>query len=48
MVQTCALEGMADEWPPALGRRAQLIHSATVWLSEAGLATTRVAPVAEG
>ncbi len=48
VVQTGVLEGNSDEWPPALGRRAQLIHSATLWLSEAGLAITRVTPVAEG
>ena len=48
VVQTGVLEGEADRWPPALGRKAQLAHSATVWLSEGGLATTRVAPVAGG
>jgi hypothetical protein len=48
VVQTGVLEGTTDEWPPPLGRKAQLAHSATVWLSEAGLATTRVSPVAEG
>ena len=48
VVQTGVLEGATDEWPPALGRRTQLVHSATVWLSEAGLATTRVTPVAKG
>lgn len=45
VVQTGVLEREADEWPPALGRKAQLVHSATVWLSEGGLATTRVVPV---
>jgi excisionase family DNA binding protein len=47
VVQTGVLEGDTDKWPPPLGRRAQLLHSATVWLSEAGLATTRVSPLAE-
>ncbi len=47
VVQTGVLEGETDEWPPPLGRKAQLVHSATVWLSGAGLATTRVTPVAE-
>jgi hypothetical protein len=47
VVHTGVLEGETDEWPPPLGRKAQLVHSATVWLSEAGLATTRVSPVAE-
>ena len=47
VVQTGVLERDTDKWPPPLGRRAQLLHSATVWLSEAGLATTRVSPLAE-
>jgi excisionase family DNA binding protein len=47
VVQTGVLEGQTDEWPPPLGRRAQLVHSATVWLSEAGVAMTRVTPLAE-
>ncbi len=48
VVQTAILEADTDEWPLPLGRKAQVVHSATVWLSEVGLATTRVAPVAEG
>lgn len=48
VVQTGVLEGMTDEWPPSLGRELQLVHSATVWLSERGLATTRVSPVSDG
>jgi excisionase family DNA binding protein len=48
VAQTGVLQGENEEWPPALGRKAQLVHSATVWLSEAGLATTRVSPVAQG
>lgn len=48
VVQTGVLEGDADEWPPPLGRRAQVVHSGTAWLSEAGLSTNRVEPVAEG
>ncbi len=47
VVQTGVLEGDTDKWPPPLGRRAQLLHSATVWLSDAGLATTRVSPLGE-
>src|SRR5215208_7599127 len=31
-----------------LGRKAQWVHTSTVWLSEDGLATTRVASVADG
>jgi excisionase family DNA binding protein len=48
VVQTGVAEGDTDEWPPPLGRQAQLVHTATVWLSEVGLATMRVSPVAEG
>jgi excisionase family DNA binding protein len=48
VVQTAILEEDTDEWPPPLGRRAQLVHSGTAWLSEAGLATSRVEPVAVG
>jgi len=47
VVQTGVLEEVTDEWPPALGRQAQLVHSRIVWLSEVGLATTRVSPLAE-
>jgi len=48
VVQTAVLEEDTDEWPPPLGRRAQVVHSGTAWLSEAGLSTNRVEPVAEG
>ena len=48
VIQTAILEKDTDEWPPPLGRRAQAVHSGTAWLSEAGLATTRVEPVVEG
>jgi excisionase family DNA binding protein len=47
VVQTGLLEEDTDEWPPPLGRRAQVVHSGTAWLSEAGLSTNRVEPVAE-
>ncbi|MDP8926651.1 MAG: helix-turn-helix domain-containing protein [Actinomycetota bacterium] len=48
VVQTGILEDDTDEWPPPLGRRAQVVHLGTAWLSEAGLATNRVEPVAVG
>ncbi len=48
VVQTSVLEGDTDEWPLPLGREVQLVHTATVWLSEVGLATMRVSPLAEG
>lgn len=47
VVQTGVLEEETDNWPP-LGRKAQWVHTATVWPSEDGLATTRVASVADG
>jgi len=41
VVKTTALERLTDEWPGSLFRRAELIHSGTVWLSESGLAFRR-------
>jgi excisionase family DNA binding protein len=48
VVQTGILERATDEWALPVGRKAQLAHTATVWLSEVGLATTRASPLAEG
>ena len=48
VVQTGILGGVTDEWTLPMGRRAQQVHTATVWLSEVGLATIRVSPLAEG
>ncbi len=45
VVKTAVLEELADGWPTATWRRAQAVHSGTVWLSEAGLSLSRVAPV---
>jgi excisionase family DNA binding protein len=45
VVKTALLERVADEWPPATQRRAQTLHSGTIWLSEAGLALSRVTPL---
>lgn len=47
VVKTAVLEELADEWPTATWLRAQTVHSGTVWLSEAGLSMSRVAPVRE-
>ena len=47
VVKTAVLEELVDEWPTATWLRAQAIHSGTVWLSEAGLSMSRVAPVSE-
>jgi excisionase family DNA binding protein len=48
VVQTSILEEATDEWTLPLGRRAQQVHTATVWLSEVGLVTIRVSPLSEG
>jgi excisionase family DNA binding protein len=48
VVQTSILEDDTDEWGLPMGRQAPLVHTATVWLSEVGLATMRVSPLAEG
>ena len=45
VVKTALLERVADDWPPATQRRAQTLHSGTIWLSGAGLALSRVTPL---
>ncbi len=45
VIKTALLERVADDWPPATQRRAQTLHSGTIWLSEAGLALSRVTPL---
>ncbi len=45
VIKTVVLERVADGWPPATQRRAQALHSGTIWLSEAGLALSRVTPL---
>jgi excisionase family DNA binding protein len=44
VVKTAVLEEALDQWPGADLRRAQVLHSGTVWLSEAGLSLSRVTP----
>jgi hypothetical protein len=44
VVKTTILEEALDEWPGKDLRRAQVMHSATIWLSESGLALSRVVP----
>ena len=44
VVKTTVLEESLDEWPGTDLRRAQVLHSATLWLSESGLALSRVLP----
>ena len=45
VIKTALLERVADGWPPATQRQAQMLHSGTIWLSEAGLALSRVTPL---
>ena len=45
VVKTAALEQVLDEWPLAERRQAQTLHSGTIWISEAGLALSRVTPL---
>jgi excisionase family DNA binding protein len=45
VVMTAALESVAQEWPPASLREAQAAHTGMFWLSEKGLAMSRVTPL---
>ena len=44
VLKTAVLEEVVDEWPGKMLRRAQVLHSGTIWLSESGLALNRVTP----
>lgn len=44
VVKTGVLEDALDEWPGTELRRAQVMHSGTIWLSHSGLALSRVTP----
>jgi excisionase family DNA binding protein len=44
VIKTAVLEGTLDDWPGETQRRAQVMHAGTVWLSESGLALSRVTP----
>jgi len=44
VLKTVVLEEVVDEWPGKMLRRAQVLHSGTIWLSESGLALSRVTP----
>jgi hypothetical protein len=44
VVKTAVLEEVIDEWPGKMLRRAQVLHSGTIWLSGSGLALSRVTP----
>ena len=47
VVKTTVLEDDLDEWPGADQRRAQVMHSGTLWLAREGLALSRVTPPLE-
>ena len=44
VINTALLEQTLDEWPGSIQRRAQVMHAGTMWLSESGLALSRVTP----
>jgi hypothetical protein len=44
VVKLSVLERAVDEWPDTLLRRAELMRTGTLWLSESGLAFRRVLP----
>ncbi len=44
VVKTAMLEKVTDEWPAKMLRRAQVAHSGTIWLSDSGLALSRLTP----
>ena len=44
VLKTAVLEEVVDEWPGKMLRRAQVLHSGIIWLSESGLALSRVTP----
>lgn len=45
VVKTAVLERVLDEWPAAGQRQAYTVHLGTVWISENGLALSRVSPL---
>lgn len=44
-VKTAVLQEVVDQWPGEMVRRAQVGHSGTIWISESGLAFSRVIPL---
>ena len=45
VVKTAVLEEVVDDWPMAEQRQAYTTHSGTIWISESGLAFSRVTPL---
>jgi excisionase family DNA binding protein len=44
VLKMAVLEEVVDEWPGKMLRQAQILHPGTIWLSELGLALSRVTP----
>jgi len=44
VIKTAVLEETLYEWPGSTQRRAQVMHAGTMWLSESGLALSRITP----
>lgn len=44
VVKTSMLEHELEEWPAADFRRAQVMHLGTIWISEKGVALSRLSP----
>ena len=45
VVKTAVLEQVMDNWPPAMQRKVQTRYWGTMWLSEAGMALSRLTPL---
>jgi hypothetical protein len=45
VVKTAMLEEVVDDWPVTRQRQAYSTHSGTIWISESGLALSRVTPL---
>ena len=45
VLKTAVLERVLDNWPPAMQRQVQTRYSGTIWLSESGLALSRLTPL---
>lgn len=48
VVKTAVLEEAAQDWPLTMQRRAQTLHSGTIWISEEGLVMSRAMALPQG
>ncbi|MGF1472259.1 MAG: helix-turn-helix domain-containing protein [Rubrobacteraceae bacterium] len=46
-IKTALLEEVADNWPMAVQRETQALHSGLVWVSDSGLALSRMLPLSQ-